>query len=189
MWLWRHPLLRSLAFFTGLINLVFPDTSALIVLVLARQQAASTASIGLIFSLASLGYLLGSLLSTPLLRRLGFRRVIRGGCWLFAFFWSLYVFSTSFTMLLVVTALLSLIDPVYDIAQFSYRATLIPDELQGRVNSAYRLLALSTPPLGYLLAGALLQTTGARSTILVFLVCLLLLAILATTSKHVARAG
>lgn len=53
------------------------------------------------------------------------------------------------------------------------------DELQGRVNSAYRLLALSTPPLGYFLAGFLLQVAGTRPTILFFLICLLLLALLA----------
>jgi len=83
--------------------------------------------------------------------------------------------------------LLSLVDPIYDIAQFSYRATLIPDELQGRVNSAYRLLALSTPPLGYFLAGFLLQVAGTRLTILVFLICLLLLALLASWSRVLRR--
>src|SRR5579885_2116817 len=34
VWLWHQPFLRLLALFTGLINLVFPDTSALVVLVL-----------------------------------------------------------------------------------------------------------------------------------------------------------
>jgi MFS family permease len=186
-WLWHQPFLRQLALFTGLINLVFPDTSALIVLVLARQQATSTAAIGLIFSIASLGYIAGSLLSEPLLRRLRLRRLIISSCWLFALLWSFYLLSTSFIALLIITTLLSLVDPIYDIAQFSYRAALIPDELQGRVNSAYRLLALSTPPLGYFLAGFLLQVAGTRPTILAFLACLLLLALLATWSRALQK--
>jgi hypothetical protein len=188
-WLWRQPLLRVLALLTGLINLVFPDTSALIVLVLARQQGVSIPAIGLIFSLASIGYLLGSLLSTRLLRRLRFAQIVRGACWLFALLWAFYLVSTGYVMLLVVTLLLSLIDPIYDVAQFSYRAAIIPDALQGRVNSSYRLLALSTPPLGYFLAGLLLQSAGAHSTILVFLACLLLLALIATLSRPIARSG
>lgn len=187
-WLWHQPFLRLLALFTGLINLVFPDTSALIVLVLARQQAISTAAIGLIFSVASLGYIAGSLLSEALLRRLRLRRLIVVSCWLFALLWSFYLLSTSFVALLLITTSLSLVDPIYDIAQFSYRAALIPDELQGRVNSAYRLLALSTPPLGYFLAGFLLQVAGARPTILVFLICLLLLALLARWSRVLRKA-
>ncbi|BCL78915.1 hypothetical protein ccbrp13_13800 [Ktedonobacteria bacterium brp13] len=179
----------SLALFTGLINLVFPDTSALIVLVLARQQATSTAAIGLIFSVASLGYIAGSFLSERLLRLLRLRRLIIGSCWLFALLWSFYLFSTGFAALLMITTLLSIVDPIYDITQFSYRAALIPDELQGRVNSAYRLFALSTSPLGYFLAGFLLQVAGARPTILVFLACLLLLASLATWSRALQKAG
>ncbi len=189
VWLWHQPFLRLLALFTGLINLVFPDTSALIVLVLARQQATTTVAIGLIFSVASLGYIAGSLLSERLLRHLQLRRLIIGSCWLFALFWSFYLFSTSFAALLMITTLLSLVDPIYDIAQFSYRAALIPDELQGRVNSAYRLLALSTPPLGYVLAGFLLQEAGARPTILAFLACLLFLALLASWSRALQKAG
>ncbi len=189
VWLWHQPFLRLLALFTGLINLVFPDTSALIVLVLARQQGTTTAAIGLIFSVASLGYITGSLLSERLLYLLRLRRLIISSCWLFALFWSFYLFSTSFAALLMITTLLSLVDPIYDIAQFSYRVALIPDELQGRVNSAYRLIALSTPPLGYFLAGFLLQVASARPTILIFLVCLFFLALLATWSRALQKAG
>jgi MFS family permease len=36
-WLWRQPLLRTLAFLTGGINFVFPDTGTLILIVLTRQ--------------------------------------------------------------------------------------------------------------------------------------------------------
>ena len=129
------------------------------------------------------------MLSEPLLRRLRLRRLIIGSCWLFALLWSLYLLSTSFIALLVITTLPSLVDPIYDVAQFSYRAALVPDVLQGRVNSAYRLLALSTPPLGYFLAGFLLQVAGASPTILIFLACLLLLALLATWSRALTKVG
>src|SRR5438105_375401 len=51
--------------------------------------------------------------------------------------------------------------PIYNAVQFSYRLALIPDALQGRVNSVFRLLAFGFQPLGAALSGVLLQSIGA----------------------------
>ena len=48
-------------------------------------------------------------------------------------------------------------DEIYDVAQLSYRLTLIPDALRGRVTSAFRLLTFSADSLGIALTGVLLQ--------------------------------
>jgi hypothetical protein len=40
-----------------------------------------------------------------------------------------------------------LIAPIYNVVQFNYRLSLIPDALQGRVNSTFRLLAFGFTPL------------------------------------------
>ena len=49
-WLWRQPTIRMLAILSGLINVVAPEASALLVIVLAQRQHASSATIGLIFA-------------------------------------------------------------------------------------------------------------------------------------------
>ena len=54
--------------------------------------------------------------------------------------------------------------PAYDVVQYSYRLALIPDDLQGRVNSSFRLLAWGTRPIGALLAGFLLEWAGGPET-------------------------
>ena len=41
--------------------------------------------------------------------------------------------------------------------QFSYRIALIPDALQGRVNSTFRLIAFGFQPLGAALSGVLIE--------------------------------
>ncbi len=187
-WLWGQPALRSLALLTSIVNFTFPDSSALIVIVIARQQHATPAFIGVIFSVGAVGYLVGSLVCGLCQRRFSVGRIIVTTCWLFALFWPLYALATNLFVLAGVTALIALVDPIYDITQFSYRAARIPDALQGRVHSAYRLIALATPPLGLALTGLLLQRFGMVPTILVFAVALLGLAVLATVNRHVRRA-
>jgi hypothetical protein len=68
--------------------------------------------------------------------------------------------------------------PIYNVVQFSYRLSLIPDALQGRVNSTFRLLAFGFTPLGAAASGLLLeqQHIGSISTVLVFVLWYLLLA-------------
>jgi hypothetical protein len=130
---------------------------------------------------------LGSFISRPIQRKLRFGHIIAGCCWLFALGWLLYTFVPNLLTLALVTAFLMLLDPIYDVAQYSRRAAIIPDALMGRVQS--RLIALSTPALGYALIGPLLQYLGRRPTVLFFEIFLLLLALLATFNRHVQQAG
>jgi hypothetical protein len=102
-----------------------------------------------------------------------------------------------FPMLLVVpgvlsigalTAILYACFPLYNVVQLSYRLALIPDHLQGRVNSAFRLVAVGSQPLGAALAGVLLEKVGVTPTFIVFGVALVALAIVASTSAHIRHA-
>jgi hypothetical protein len=77
---------------------------------------------------------------------------------------------------------------VYNVVQFSYRLTLIPDALQGWVNSTFRLLAFGFNPVGTVLSGLLLELVGVRLTVVVFASWYLLLATLAIFNTHVKRA-
>src|SRR5207237_10775316 len=58
--------------------------------------------------------------------------------------------------------------PIYNVVQMSYRMAIIPDELQGRVNSMFRLIAFGGQPLGLALTGILIQRVGVVVTIFVF---------------------
>jgi hypothetical protein len=49
-----------------------------------------------------------------------------------------------------VYALIYTLAPVYNVVRFSYRMALIPDALQGRVNSGFRLLAFGFNPVAAL---------------------------------------
>ena len=81
-----------------------------------------------------------------------------------------------------------IIAPVFFVTQYSYRLALIPDHLQGRVNSVFRLIAFGGQPIGMAITGALIQAIGAVPTVLVLFVPQLLLAVAVTFNKAVRQA-
>ncbi len=56
---------------------------------------------------------------------------------------------------------------VWNVITVSLRQRLTPDRLLGRLNSAYRLLAWGTMPIGAALGGALGQAFGLRAVFVV----------------------
>lgn len=186
-WLWRQPLIRYMAFLTGSINFVNAATG-LIVIVLAQQLGARPVDIGLIFSIGGIGGVLGSLIGGQVQKRFSFGRVIICLMWVDAVLFPLYALAPTYLLLGVVFALMYFVGPVYNVVQFSYRLALIPDALQGRVNSSFRLLAFGLMPLGAALSGFLIERAGAVPTVVVFALWFALLAIMTTLNRHVREA-
>ena len=65
-------------------------------------------------------------------------------------------------MLVLGQGLLIGMGPVFNVTVLSYRLTVTPDALQGRVNGVARLLANVCTPLGTAAGGVLLQPLGPR---------------------------
>lgn len=188
VWLWRQPLIRYMAFLTGGINLLIAGGLPLIVIVRAQHQGASPTIIGIIFAIGGVGTIVGSLLSAIIQKRFRFGIAITGVCWIFALLFPLYAIMPNPLLLGFVTAGIFFAFPIYNVVQFSYRIALIPDELQGRVNSVFRLLAFGFLPLGQLLVGILLQNIGAVSTALCVTLGLLTLAVVTTLNPQIRTA-
>ena len=186
-WMWRTPLIRTMAFLTGGLNLV-AAAAPLIVIVIAKQLGASAASIGLIFSIGAIGGIVGSLVGGQIQRRFSFTQVIVAVMWADAMLFALYGVVTEVIVLGVIGALIWTLSPIYNVVQFSYRLALIPDELQGRVNSAFRLLAFGFIPVGAALSGWLLEYVGTGATVTAFALCCFGLAVSATLNRHVRQA-
>jgi hypothetical protein len=72
--------------------------------------------------------------------------------------------------------------------QFSYRLALIPDRLQGRVNSVFRLIAFGSQPLGAAVAGVLLECISVTATVCGFAAVLLVLGLVAATNRQIRNA-
>ena len=187
VWLWRQPLIRYMAFLTGTSNLVGNGT-LLIAIVIAQGQHASPFVIGLIFAIGSVGSIIGSIVAVRLRRRYSFAQVIVSSTWVWAILTPLMAIAPNPLALGVIMAGLFLTSPIYNVVQFSYRLALIPDELQGRVNSVFRLIAFGGQPIGFALAGVLLETVGPVASVLIFSLPIVLAAVLTTINPHVRGA-
>ena len=162
-----HPVLRKIAACTGTANLFGMVSGALEVVFLVRVVGVHPASIGLLFSLGSLGGILGGVLAGRLTRWIGSARIIWFSMLVFgaipilmpltAHGWRLALFPVAF-------AGMSFSAVVYNIAQLSYRQLICPPELLGRMNAAMRWIVWGTLPLGGLIGGALGSLIGIRAT-------------------------
>src|SRR5437016_10051742 len=186
-WLWHHPLIRFMAILTGGYNLLFAGFT-LIIIVLAQQQHASSFTIGLIFAVGGIGGIVGALIATSLQKRLSFAQAIIGTSWLFALCIPLYAIAPNPLVLGIITAATFVSGPVYNVVQFSYRSAIIPDELQGRVNSVFRLIAFGGQPLGLALTGVLIQKIGVIQTVFICAFGMVAFALAATLNRHVRDA-
>jgi MFS family permease len=187
VWLWGQPMIRFMAFITGTFNFATAGFG-LTLIVLARNYGASEAVIGLIFSVGAVGGLVGALLAGRLQRRFGFGPLVIASVWSAAFLYPLYVLAPSLLMLGLVSAGLFFTGPIYSVAMLSYRLPLIPDALQGRVNSVFRLVAFGFIPLGSALTGLLLEQIGAQATVLLFSLWMVGISLLLTLNREVRQA-
>ncbi len=160
----------------------------LIVILLAQGMHASTVFIGVILGIGGIGNILGTLLVMPIQKRFSFGQIIIGSSWVWALSWLFLVIAPDPLTLGIALALGFIIVPIYSVTHLSYRLALTPDELQGRVNSVFRLIAFGSQPLGLILTGALLQAIGPVATVVVLFVPQFILAVAATLNPGVRNA-
>ncbi|MDQ6832415.1 MAG: MFS transporter, partial [Chloroflexota bacterium] len=158
-WLWHHPLIRYMAFLTGGIN-IGTTGYVLVIVVLAKEQGASPALTGAIFAVGGVVGALGAGIGAFIQRRFSFSQAIIGTTWYFALSYALYAVAGTPALLFGIVAFSLLFGPTYDIVQYTYRIAIIPDALQGRVNSVFRLISWGVRPLGFALIGVLLERAG-----------------------------
>jgi MFS family permease len=187
VWLWREPVIRTLALLHS--GVIFSYAGMmLLVVVIAQDLHAPPYAIGLVFGISGLGGIAGALLGAQVQKRWRLGQIIVGAFWLFALLWPLYAIAPSTLALTIILGAFWVVDETYDVAQISYRLTLIPDALRGRVNGAFRLVAFSCDALGIGLTGVLLQQVGVTPTILIFEGALIVLAVAATLNRALRKA-
>ncbi len=160
----------------------------LLLILLARQQHASPTSIGVMFCVLSAGGVLGSLLAPSIQRRYTFGQIIIGTGWSTVALMLVLSVAPNTLALGVIAGAIFILMPACGAALQAYQIALVPDELQGRVNSAFMIVAISASPLGRLLTGTLFQVAGGAWTAIVLALCLAVLAVVETVSSSVRNA-
>jgi predicted MFS family arabinose efflux permease len=160
----------------------------LVVIVLAKGMHASPVVIGAMFSIGSVGGILGSLFGARIQKRVSFGAIVIACFGVQTLLFPLQAVAPNPVALGCIAAGLFSVGPVYNVALFSYRLSIVPDHLLGRVTSSVRLVATGTMPLGSALAGLLLQAVGPRPTVLIFSACLLFVAVVSILNSQVRHA-
>lgn len=160
-----HRLLRLLAAMTGTINITTAATGAVLVLFAVGPQSPmglTDVQFGLLATAGAVGSVLATFAAEHVERAVGRA-------------WSIRLSTIGMTIFVATPALTA--DPIavgisaavgglavvlWNIPVVSFRQTVVPDRLLGRVNSAYRLLAWGSIPLGAMLGGAIAETYGLR---------------------------
>jgi len=164
----RHPILRKIVACTGTANLFGGMATALEFVFLIRVLHVRPADTGLLIAVASLGGVAGGVLSGRLAAAIGSARII----WF------------SMLVLGLPQLLIPLAEPgwrvaafgvgmaafafaavVYNVAQVSYRQSICPPRLLGRMNAAVRWVVWGTLPLGGVLGGTFGTLFGVRPTL------------------------
>ncbi len=186
-WLWHNPLIRFIAILTFGINTPCMGY-VLVLLVLAGHMHTSNAAIGLIFASGGIGSVIGALLAGPLQKRYSFGQIIITSTWIWALSWLFYAIAPNPLLLGIANTSSFIVVPIYTVTQYTYRIAVIPDRLQGRVNSVFRLIAFGGQPLGIAVTGILLQAIGPVYAVIVLFIPQGILAIAVTLNKHVREA-
>lgn len=186
-WLWRKRLVRDMALLTSVFNFIAAAVPLLLI-VRAKELGASEAQIGLAFSLGGVGGILGALVGGRVQRRFGFGHAIVALLALHGLLFPLMAWAPGTWWLGAVLAGMMFVGPIYNVVQFSYRIAMIPDALQGRVNSSFRLVAHGLHPVGAAVCGVLLETAGTGTTVAFFAACGVLLVGLAAASRPLREA-
>jgi MFS family permease len=186
-WMWRQPVLRAMNVINSVMALITPG-STLVIIVVARQQHASTLMIGIIMACGGIGAVLGSLLAPRMRRILSVGHSIVLVRWIFALAWPFYAFLPHPYLLGIVEFMIGFSDPLEDVPYFSYRLAIIPDELRGRVISACRLFTSISNPLGLVVTGWSLEQLGPRPTIIIASCVLILLALIVSCTSTLRNA-
>ncbi|MEV5947721.1 MFS transporter [Streptomyces sp. NPDC051993] len=160
-----HKILRRVVACTATVNLFSGMSSALGTIFLVRVLHVRPGLIGLVVAGSAVGGIAGGVLAGRLAKRIGSARIIwmsvlvfsapqvvAAAAWpgwgvlLFPLGWGIAYFSVM----------------VYNVAQLSYRQSVTPPELMGRMNAAVRWVVWGTLPLGSVLGGVLGTLLGVR---------------------------
>lgn len=169
-YLLARPVLRQLALAGGTFALFTGMRSAAVVLYLVDALSVEAFELGLVWSFAGIGGLMGATAAGWAARRLGTGRVLIAAhsIGLFAALTPFAGFlppSLILPTLIVASLGMGFMMPVYSINETTLRQSLVEDHMLGRMSATSSFLFHGVVPVGALLGGALASLIGLQQTL------------------------
>lgn len=159
-WLWAHEVVRLLALSLCLMNITLMGALSIYVLYAEQRLGVTGTGYGLLLTAMALGGIPGTVLAPRLIERFGPAVLLRIGL----------VIETGTHLSLALTrspwvagatmALFGVHAAVFNVITASLRHRAVPDELRGRVGSAFMLLVIGGVSLGALFGGLVARLFG-----------------------------
>ncbi|WP_182875388.1 MFS transporter [Microbispora sp. H10670] len=160
-----QPVLRRVAMVGALTMTSFGLWSATVPLYLVREVGVSPGAYGTLLSAGAAGGVFGAWLGPRAVARMGTGRAMYASALAATLFIPPLAFTGGGARLLIFPAALAasgIATTVFSVAQGTYRQSICPPHLLGRLSATMRFLMWGPAPLGGLLAGTLGQLAGVR---------------------------
>jgi MFS family permease len=166
-WVFGNRYLRWIAASTATFNFFGNIIFAVYLVYAVRTLGLRPGVIGLVFTVSSIGYLVGALSANRLSRRFGVGPTIIIGASgsVSLLLLAIAPASNPIPFLIAAQAISGMGVPIYNITQVSFRQAITPERIQGRMNSVMRFIVWGVMPLGSLLGGVLASWISLRFAI------------------------
>jgi len=168
-WLLGHRVLRTICWLLALVNMVEMAGLAMLVLLAQEVLGLDARGYGLLLACLAVGGMLGGTVVARLHRRLGDQGSVVGSMLLMGAAWALLA-ATALPLAATAlplaagagVALYGLGAVWWNVVTVSFRQAVVPEPLQGRVGSAYRLVTWGTVSVGAAAGGVIAAQLGLR---------------------------
>jgi MFS family permease len=166
-WLTRHRLLRTVALLLGVSNFSSQMGQATLVLLATQTLHVGTRGYGLLWTAAAVGAVLGGLVNPAITRRLGLLPSLTVAMAAFAVTDAGVGLAPDFAVAAALMACNGFFVTMWNVVTVTLRQRIVPADLLGRVNSAYRMIGWGLMPLGALAGGFVAHAAGLRAAYIV----------------------
>ena len=166
-WLAGHRLLRTVALLLGVSNFSSQMGQATLVLLATQTLHVGTRGYGLLWTAAAVGSVLGGLVNPAITRRLGLLPSLTVAMAAFAVADAGVGLAPDFAVAAALMACNGFFVTMWNVVTVTLRQRIVPAELLGRVNSAYRMIGWGLMPLGALAGGFVAHAAGLRAAYVV----------------------
>jgi len=166
-WLAGHRLLRTVALLLGVSNFSSQMGQATLVLLATQTLHVGTRGYGLLWTAAAVGSVVGGLVNPAITRRLGLLPSLTVAMAAFAVTDAGVGLAPNFAVAAALMACNGFFVTMWNVVTVTLRQRIVPAELLGRVNSAYRMIGWGLMPLGALAGGFVAHAAGLRAAYVV----------------------
>ncbi len=155
-----HPVLRNIFVLVSITNLFAVTVVAQFVFYAKEQLEATDAQVSLMYAAGGAGIFAMSFLVEPLRKRFPIGKTALGGTILYGLAIIGMAFTQTFWLAAMLAALFCGLAIVFNVNLDTLQQSIVPDRMLGRVKSIDNTVAWSAIPLGSILGGFVIESTG-----------------------------